>query len=284
MIRVAGSTFAFGNMNLEDSCAILKEMGFKYADVGACGWSSFKEWVPQQVVKNIDDPDGEADRIRRVTEANGLQIAELFIVDFGEAINHPDQESRKRSREMFTKMAKVAQKAGFKSMMMIPGNVHEDMGQTFEQAFQLSVEQLTAMVNIAEEHGMHCNIEPCIFSVAHHPDNAVRLAKAVPGLGLTVDYAHQVQLDLGHDDIEPLHAYANHFQAKQSAPGEFQAKPDEGVVDFGRVVRKMKQDGFDGVISVEFVSSPEVLEKGWDIRNESARLKEILDEAIAAPV
>ena len=46
----------------------------------------------------------------------------------------------------------------------------------------------------------------------------------------------------------------------------------------------MKQDGFDGVISVEFVSSPEVLEKGWDIRNESARLKEILDEAIAAPV
>lgn len=41
-------------------------------------------------------------------------------------------------------------------------------------------------------------------------------------------------------------------------------------------------DGFDGVISVEFVSAPEVLEKGWDLRAESARLKEILEEALAA--
>jgi hypothetical protein len=31
---------------------------------------------------------------------------------------------------------------------------------------------------------------------------------------------------------------------------------------------------------VEFVSSPEVLEKGWDLKVESARLKEILDESL----
>jgi sugar phosphate isomerase/epimerase len=290
MIQVAGSTFAFGNMSLEDSCAVLKDMGFKYADLGACGWSQFKEWVPQQVIQDIDNPESESDRIRRVTEANGLQISELFIVDFGYAINHPDSEKRKDTRQLFTKMAKIAQKAGFESMMMTPGDVHdadhpfaEDLGQTFDQAFQGSVEQLRSLVDIAGEHGMHCNIEPCIFSVAHHPDNAAKLVQAVPGLGLTMDYAHQVQLNLGHDDIEPMHAYAKHFQAKQSAPGEFQAKPDEGVIDFGRVIRKMKQDGFDGIISIEFVSAPEVLEKGWDLREESARLKEIVDEAIAAP-
>ena len=91
-----------------------------------------------------------------------------------------------------------------------------------------------------------------------------------------------MQLNLGHDEIEVLHPHARHFQAKQSAPGEFQAKPDEGTIDFGRVVRKMKQDGFDGVVSVEFVSAPEVLEKGWDLRAESARMKEILEEALAA--
>ena len=282
MIRVAGSTFAFGDMSLEDSCAILKDMGFKYADVGASGWSLFREWVPQQVVHNIDDADGEADRIRRVTEDNGLTVAELFICDFGHAINHPDAEKRAETRDKYTKMARIAQKAGFKSMMMLPGDVHEDLGQDFEQAFETAVGQQRAMVDIAGEHGLNHNIEACIFSVAHQPDNALRLLDAVPGLGLTLDYAHQVQLELGHDEIEPLHPHARHFQAKQSAPGEFQAKPDEGVIDFGRVVRKMKDDGFDGFISVEFVSSPEVLEKGWDVRAESARLKKILDEAVAA--
>ena len=74
----------------------------------------------------------------------------------------------------------------------------------------------------------------------------------------------------------------SHFQAKQSAQGEFQAKPDEGVIDFGRVIRKMKQDNFDGIIAVEFVSAPDVLEAGWDLREESARLKEILEEALAS--
>ena len=288
MIRVAGSTFAFGDMSLEDSCSILKDMGFKYADVGASGWSLFKEWVPQQVVTNIDDPEREGERIRKVTSDNGLEIAELFICDFGYAVNHPDPEKQADTREKYAKMAKIAKVAGLNSLMMLPGDVHgdghpwaEDLGQSFEEALQTSAEQHRAMVDIAGEHGLHHNMEACIFSVAHHPDNALRLLDAVPGLGLTLDYAHQVQLGLGHDDIEPLHAHAQHFQAKQSAPGEFQAKPDEGVIDFGRVVRKMKDDEFDGFISVEFVSSPEVLESGWDIRVESARLKEILDEAVA---
>ena len=282
MIRVAGSTFAFGDMSLEESCRILQDMGFDVADVGASGWSLFREWVPQQVVQNIDDPDGEAERIRRVTEEHGLGVSELFICDFGTAINHPDPQERTRTRDMFSKMAKIGQKAGFESLMMLPGDIHEDLGQTPEQAFQTSADQLRALVDIAEEHGLRCNIEPCIYSVAHHPDDALRLMDAVPGLGLTLDYAHQVQLGLGHDEIEVLHPYARHAQAKQSAPGEFQAKPDEGMIDFGRIVRKMKDDSFDGVFSVEFVSSPEVLEKGWDLKAESARLKEILDDAVAA--
>ena len=43
----------------------------------------------------------------------------------------------------------------------------------------------------------------------------------------------------------------------------------------------MHGDNYDGIISVEFVSAPDVIEAGWDIRKESARLKEILDDAVA---
>ena len=57
--------------------------------------------------------------------------------------------------------------------------------------------------------------------------------------------------------------------------------PDEGWIDFERMIRKMHEDNYDGIISVEFVSAPDVIEAGWDIRKESARLKEILDDAVA---
>ena len=45
-IRVAGSTFAFGKIDLEASCKIMQEMGFDVVDVGACGMSTFTDYVP----------------------------------------------------------------------------------------------------------------------------------------------------------------------------------------------------------------------------------------------
>ena len=157
MIKLAGSTFAFGNLSLEDSSKILSDMGFSYADIGGCGWSSFAEWVPQQVVKNIDDPQGEGDRIRKITESHDLQISEFFICNFGHSVNHPDKNIRTQTRETFTKMAAIAKIAGFESMMMLPGDVHdadnplvEDLGQSKQEAWDLSVQELSAMVDIAE--------------------------------------------------------------------------------------------------------------------------------------
>ena len=174
-----------------------------------------------------------------------------------------------------------ARKAGFESVMMIPGHVHDELGQTPEEAFCTSVEELRGMVAVAGEKQLGCNIEPCVGSIAAQPADAMRLVEEVAGLGLTLDYAHQVQLGLGHEDIEVLHPLARHFHAKQSAPGAFQARPDEGSIDFGRLIRKLQADGYDGVICVEFVTQQELLDAGWDLQRETARLKQILEEALS---
>jgi len=250
--------------------------------VGASGWSTFTAYVPQQVVKNIDDADGEAARISKIMSDAGMGVSELFVCDFGMAINHPDSKERERSRDLFAKMSKIAGKAGFESIMMLPGNVHEDLGQTHEQAFQTSVEEYKWMVAEAEKNGLLLNFEPCIMSIALEPENAIRLVEAVPGLGFTLDYAHQVQIGLGHDEIEAMHPYTRHVHAKQSAQGQFEARPDEGVVDFNRMMRKLKADSYDGVVTIEFVSAPDVLEAGWDLKVETARMKKVVEDALAA--
>ena len=284
MIRLAGSTFAFGDIPLDESCDVLKDLGFDLADVGGCGWSSFTEYVPQQVVENPDDPDGEAARIRRIMDARGIGVAELFICDFGQAVNHPDAAERERSRKLFGQFAAIGGKAGFESIMMLPGNVHEDLGQTYDEAFDTSVQEYTWMVDVAQQNGLQLNFEPCIMSIAVEPAQAIRLVEAVPGVGLTVDYAHQVQIGLGADETEAMHPYAKHFHVKQSAKGEFEVKPeaDNGAIDFKRLIGKLKADGYDGVVTVEFVTTPDVTEAGWDLKEETAKMKKVIEEAMAA--
>ena len=278
MIRIAGATFGFGDLTLDESADVLRAIGFDLADVGA-GWNSYHQIMPQEAV---DDPDGQAERLRRAMGERDLGISELFIMHFGKPINHPDPDVRKWTRGMFDGITTFARKAAFRSVMMIPGHVHHELGQTPRQAFDTSVGELRGMVAAASQKGLQCNIEPCVGSIAEQPADAARLMEAVPGLGLTLDYAHQVQLGLGHEEIEVLHPYARHFHAKQSAPGAFQARADEGIIDFGRIARKLKADNYDGVVCVEFVTRQELLDAGWDFRRETARLKQILDEALAA--
>ena len=278
MIRVSGATFSFGEIDLEESAEVLNKLGFDLADVGA-GWSGFQQIAPQEAA---EDPEGQAARLRRVMERNGLGISELFIMQFEKAINHPDADVRQATRSMFDRITTFAKIAGFQSVMMIPGHVHDDLGQTGAQAFDTSIEELCGMVAVAGDKGLQCNVEPCVGSIAHHPDDAIRMVEAVPGLGLTLDYAHQVQLGLTHEQIEVLHPYARHVHAKQSAPGAFQAPAEEGTVDFGRIVRKLKTDGYDGVICIEFVTKQELLDAGWDFRQQTARLKQIVDDALVA--
>ena len=279
MMRIAGATFSFGDLTLEESVEVVKDIGFDLVDVGA-GWDNYHQVMPQEAV---DDPDGQAERLRRVMDQNGIGICELFIMHFGKPINHPDPEVRRWTLGMFEGITAFAEKAGFESVMMIPGPVHDELGQTPHQAFDTAVEVLRAMVATAEDRGLLCNIEPCFGSIAQQPAEAIRLVEAVPGLGLTLDYAHQVQLGLSQEEIEVLHPYARHLHAKQSAPGAFQARPDEGVIDFDRIIRKLRSDAYEGVVCVEFVTDQDLLDSGWDFKRETARLKQIVDEALARP-
>ena len=168
--------------------------------------------------------------------------------------------------------------------MMLPGNVHEDLGQTYDQAFDTSVEEYKWMVDVAQQNKLLLNFEPCIMSIAVEPAKAEKLVQAVPGLGYTLDYAHQVQIGLTNAQIEPMHKYARHFHAKQSAQGEFEAKPDsdKGAIDFERLLRTLKADNYDGVVTIEFVSAPDVIEAGWDMQAETAKMKKVVEDALAA--
>ena len=278
MLRIGCATFSFGDLTLEESAEVVKGLGFNLVDVGA-GWSKYQQVHPAEAA---EDPQGHADIIKKWMEKHGLAISELFVMQFEDSPNHPDPESRARTQKRFEGLATFCQKAGFESIMMLPGGVNE--GQTEEEAFDTSVAELQKMVAVAQEKGIQCNVEPNGGSVAGTPDDGARLCEAVPGLGLTLDYHHQLQLGFNVDQIEPMHKYAKHFHAKQSAQDEFEVKPDadNGVIDFNRLMRKLKEDNYDGVVTIEFVAAPDVIEAGWDMKEETGKMKQVIEDALAA--
>ena len=59
--------------------------------------------------------------------------------------------------------------------------------------------------------------------------------------------ANELQLD-----VEPLHPHINHLHARQAEPGRNHATRDRGVIDFRRIVDRLRADGWHGVICLEY--------------------------------
>lgn len=276
VIRVAGATYSFGDLDLDQSAGVLKQIGFELANVGA----ATNRVAQIKAQEAADDPDAQAARLRRVMDRNGLEPCSLNVRHFGTAINHPGPRVRERSRSMFDRVTTFARIAKFESVIMLPGHVHHELGQTYEQAFDTSVAELPGLLTVAGEKGLRCLFEPCVGSIAERPPDALRLVEAVAGLGLTVDCAHQLQIGFTQDEIETLYPHAGQIHARQSAPGTLQVPADEGTIDFHRMIRKLKADGYDGVVCVAYETNQDVLDAGWDVRRQTARLKQILEDAL----
>ena len=91
-------------------------------------------------------------------------------------------------------------------------------------------------------------IEPWGGSILGSIERARIMLAEVPGLELLVDTGHVASW--GEDPCELLDA-AGHVQLRQARAGEVQAPPDDGDVDFRRVLRRLEEVGYHGLLSVE---------------------------------
>lgn len=277
MIRIAGATTSVGIVGLEESLDALRALGFEWVDVGAAS-SGNRSIDP---IEAAGDPEGYAARIRAAAEKCGVRLCSLLISHFGKPVNHPDKDVRDWSRNLFDGASTFAQKAGFESIMMIPGHVHAELGQTPDDAFAASAGELRHLVDVAESKELRCNVKLTSGCVAKIPADGLKLVDQVPGLGLTLDYAHPLQLGFHADEVEPLHRHTRHVHVKQAAEGELQLEPDDGEIDIGRLVRKLKDDDFAGAVSVEYNASQSMIDAGWDFPRATARMKQIIEAALA---
>jgi sugar phosphate isomerase/epimerase len=102
--------------------------------------------------------------------------------------------------------------------------------------------------------GVRC--EPSPYSVLNSADKARAMCAAVPGLRLTLDTGHVTTW--GEDPVELLDLAA-HVQLRQARKGVPQVHVDDtGDVDFGAVLARLDDLGYQGLLSVEYVDLPDL--------------------------
>ena len=139
--------------------------------------------------------------------------------------------------------------------MGVPGVPQEKL--TPAAAWDLSVEMLTEMVDIARRSGVRLNVEPHHGSIVQDPSKALRLTRDVPDLTYTLDYAHFAMQSIPEQDVFPLHAYTAHMHARQAKPGSGGCPIEEGTIDFAAIIAALKAGSWDGVIAMEYFAGVE---------------------------
>lgn len=205
--------------------------------------------------KELKSPTKSGDRLFRKLSARGLKCADVFLqmdpsfVPY--AINHPQAARRRRARDWFLKTLDYAAAAGAKHVTALPGVTFETEAPSV--SWQRTCDELAWRVAEAKKHRIVFSVEAHVGSIAPAPKTALRLARDVPGLTLTLDYTHFTRIGFPDSATEPLVAHASHFHTRGARKGRLQSPFSQNKIDYARVLRAMRKSNYRGYVGVEYV-------------------------------
>lgn len=267
MLEIACHAWAYNNLPLTEAVGTIARLGFRNIDLGT---------GPHIDVKNAaKQPKIEAERIRHLLEDYGLTITDLYLML--PYINAPDPQRREAQLLLLEKLVPFAEELGTPGITVSPGIVHGD-GQ--DHSLARAVPALQRIMDVTEDNDLRISFEPHMDSVASTPDNIMLLLEAVPGLSLTIDFAHFVAQDVDWEQIRKLYEYAAHVQVRQATSGHLQTPFEEGSLDMASLIQELMQADYHGVLSIEYMTTV-----GWhgmmevSTTEESVKTRDVLRDA-----
>ena len=273
--RFACSDFTFPLLAHKKSLPLIALLGFDGVDIGL-----FEERSEIQPSMVFNDPEKNGKLLKKMTDDNGLKVADVFYqgaLDFTvKAINHPDEKIRKIERENFLKTLEYAVAAQSYHVTCLPG-VHYE-GETVTDSLLRVSEELAWRVEEAKKMDISFGVEPHIGSIISTPEQTLALLQMTDGLRLTLDYTHFMRQNIPNERVHPLIPYASHFHARGAASGKLQTSVAENEIDYGLIVEKMKEVGYEGYIGIEYIWMEWENCNRTDNVSESILLMELLKE------
>ncbi len=264
-MRIACSTSLFADEPLEEALRGVSELGFELVDLLLIdGWAHVD---PSGLAA---DWQSTAWRVQELLDESSLRLIALncgFSVPLHERT--PDA-CAKRRREA----AAVARFADLHAVSV--AGVQPDLGLrdvAQEELFDGSLDSMRELEETSASNGVSFALECHARSAFEQLPSALRLVERAPWLSLAYDPSHFVMQGLELRETRPLLERAAHVHLRDAAPGAMQAPMGEGSVDFDWLSGALRDCGYSGDISIEYLPGA-----GFDAADSACRLRDYLRE------
>ncbi len=249
-LKLSCADFSFPLLPYDAALKLVSLLGLGGVDIGLfAGRSHLRpEMELRQAAKN-------GERLRSRLANHGLEAADVFLqvhenfTDF--AINHPEPSRREFARSQFSRTLEYAASAGSKHITILPGVAFKNEPRAASE--NRAVNELSWRVEGAAAMKLAIAIEPHVGSIADTPERALSLATRVPGLGLTLDYAHFTRAGVPDVRIQPLSSRTTHFHARCARRNRLQSCFKDNTINFENALRALHRQRFAGWIALEYV-------------------------------
>jgi sugar phosphate isomerase/epimerase len=129
------------------------------------------------------------------------------------------------------------------------------LGSTTDTEFSVAVDRLKAIREVHAARGLITCLKTHRGLIGEMPSDAVSLCEAVPDLGLTLEASHYM---VGANQGEPFWQVMPHvrhvtLRDARISPVALQMVPGYGDVDFGQIISRLHERGYEGKFAVEYV-------------------------------
>jgi sugar phosphate isomerase/epimerase len=247
-LNLSCTDFTFPLLEHDRALAVIALLGLRGVDIGL-----FEGHGHLKPSRELLQPARNGAALQKKLAAHGLKAADIFLqihAGFFEfAINHPEAKRRRFAREQFSRALDYAEAAGSKHVTILPGV----MNKSRPASVSCSADELGWRIAQAQAAKLQLAVEPHVGSLIDTPERALDLIKDVPGLGITLDYAHFTRAGVPDERIEPLAKYATHLHARCARRGRLQSPLKKNTIGFPRVVKALEKNKFNGWIALEYV-------------------------------
>jgi len=242
MMELACHSWSYNDLSLEDACGTIARIGFRNIDLGSGPHLDLEEAALH--------PGSTAEKLRERFEDYELNLTDLYVVL--PYINDPDPDRRETQISLFERLLPFALALGAPGITISPGVIHSD-GEAHSLA--RSVPALLRMIQAAEDTDLRIAFEPHLDSPIHTPENVLLIIEAVPGLSLTLDYAHFVMQGYALGDLTPLLPHTAHVHIRQAVKGRLQTPFAQGRIDLKMLLSDLRAADYHGVLTVEYMAN-----------------------------
>jgi sugar phosphate isomerase/epimerase len=267
-MKLSVTTWSFPLCTLLESAAVARALGIGALDVGYFYRSSLDK------ARLLREPEEYA---AKLVEGTG-PLANLYHL-FGNSLadrNLAGGAALEENLRDFGAALRFCRGAGIASIFVLPGVVNA--GQSRTDALHASAKQLSRMQERAAEAGIILTIEPHVHSYLESPSIVLELLDRVPGLRLTLDYAHFHCLGFSQEQIDVLAPYAAHIHLRQAKMGSLQSRLEHGTLNFPAILSTLRQAGYSGFLSLEYVHQDYMDTLHVDVLSETIKLRDLVQE------